>query len=167
MGRRTREAAGAAQARRRSALTWPWHFMKPMVRVARHVCVDLVDAAGRRTVGITSRDSCVFHRARDEQRRSCALGRMLDACAGGMPVWQGRYRAPIRWPHRPNIPNETKTSPKIDRRVVRDIILAVIPKDAPTFTKGAVIVSDVLVGVNGANSCIRPSRRPPMVRRCK
>ncbi len=67
----------------------------------------------------------------------------------------------------PNIPDETKTYPKIDRRVVRDIILAVIPKDAPTFTKGAVIVCDVHVGVNGTNSCIRPSCRPSMVRRCK
>ena len=78
-----------------------------------------------------------------------------------------------------DIADETKSRPEIDRRVLRDIVLAAIPEDSVkwghalasvrplqdglgsgkhelAFTNGLVVVSDVLVGADGANSRIRP-----------
>ncbi|RPD58934.1 FAD/NAD(P)-binding domain-containing protein [Lentinus tigrinus ALCF2SS1-7] len=76
-----------------------------------------------------------------------------------------------------DIPDETKARPEIDRRVLREIMLAAILEDAIkwghtlasvrpladgtgkhelTFANGAVVVSDYLIGADGANSRVRP-----------
>ncbi|RDX54014.1 FAD/NAD-P-binding domain-containing protein [Lentinus brumalis] len=80
-----------------------------------------------------------------------------------------------------DIPDETKARPEIDRRVLREIMLAATPEDAIkwghslasvrpledgtgkhelTFTNGAAVVSDYLIGADGANSRVRPLVSP-------
>ncbi|RPD58780.1 FAD/NAD-P-binding domain-containing protein [Lentinus tigrinus ALCF2SS1-7] len=80
-----------------------------------------------------------------------------------------------------NVPDETKARPEIDRRVLREILLGAIPEGAIkwdhtlasvrqlddgtgkhelTFTNGLVVVSDYLIGADGANSRIRPLLSP-------
>ena len=76
-----------------------------------------------------------------------------------------------------DVGDETQTRPEIDRRVLRDIMLAAVPASAVkwghalaavrtmdersgqhelTFTNGVVVVADILIGADGAHSRIRP-----------
>ena len=80
-----------------------------------------------------------------------------------------------------DIPDETKARPEIDRRVLREIMLAAIPQDSIkwghtlasvrplddglgkhelTFANGTIIVSDYLIGADGAHSRVRPLVSP-------
>ena len=82
-----------------------------------------------------------------------------------------------------DVPDETKARPEIDRRVLREILLAAIPEGAIkwdhalvsvrplddgsgtgkhelTFANGLVVVADYLIGADGAHSRIRPLLSP-------
>ncbi|RPD58782.1 FAD/NAD-P-binding domain-containing protein [Lentinus tigrinus ALCF2SS1-7] len=80
-----------------------------------------------------------------------------------------------------DVPDETKARPEIDRRVLREIMVAATPEGAIkwghtlasvrpledgtgkhelTFTNGLVVVSDYLIGADGGNSRVRPLLSP-------
>ncbi|RPD60397.1 FAD/NAD-P-binding domain-containing protein [Lentinus tigrinus ALCF2SS1-6] len=80
-----------------------------------------------------------------------------------------------------DVTDETQTRPEIDRRVLRDIMLAAVPESAVkwghalasvraldegsgkhelTFINGLVVVADILIGADGAHSRIRPLVSP-------
>ncbi len=80
-----------------------------------------------------------------------------------------------------DVKDETQSRPEIDRRVLRDIMLAAVPESAVkwghtlasvrpvdegsgkhelTFTNGLVVVTDMLIGADGAHSRVRPLLSP-------
>ncbi|TFK82577.1 fumarate reductase/succinate dehydrogenase flavo protein domain protein [Polyporus arcularius HHB13444] len=80
-----------------------------------------------------------------------------------------------------DVKDETQSRPEIDRRVLRDIMLAALPESAVkwghalasvrpleegsgrhelTFTSGLVVVTDILIGADGARSRVRPLVSP-------
>ncbi|KAI0715890.1 hypothetical protein C8T65DRAFT_738328 [Cerioporus squamosus] len=93
----------------------------------------------------------------------------------------GKDGVPLLHRTEDDVKDETKTRPEIDRRVLRDIMLAAIPESAVkwghalaavrplnagtgqhelTFTNGVVVVTDILIGADGARSRVRPLVSP-------
>ena len=93
----------------------------------------------------------------------------------------GKDGVPIMHRTEDDATDETQTRPEIDRRVLRDIMLAAVPESAVkwghalaavrpldegtgkhelTFTNGVVVVADILIGADGAHSRVRPLVSP-------
>ncbi|TFK88020.1 monooxygenase FAD-binding protein [Polyporus arcularius HHB13444] len=93
----------------------------------------------------------------------------------------GKDGVPILHRTEEDVQDETKTRPEIDRRVLRDIMVAAVPESAIkwnhvlaavrplddgigrhelTFTNGLVVVTDYLIGADGGNSRVRTLLSP-------